>query len=300
MALNRPAELHPKQADHSRRFSKGQSGFSPWLFQHQDLIRAMESAETVSQETLVNAINRIHFEEGSVFVHVRHPKYEESILFPAHPDPCTGRELTCHWSDKNPLDLNLVKYQLLHLIIEDGKSIILVPGKLQSINQGFFSIQLPETSYSMGQRQARRFVCKEVVAELSQSGFHAIGELLDFSPVGLRMRVRPERPSSFHWFNTDELVSIQLRHDKQVFFSGACECIREQHNFRDMEIVLAPRDEGINRFKKKPIRNPRVQLLPSPSITFDHPLLRKRFQLEVCDMSTSGFSVYEEAGEGVL
>jgi len=152
----------------------------------------------------------------------------------------------------------------------------------------------------MGQRQARRFVCKEVVAELSQSGFHAIGELLDFSPVGLRMRVRPERPSSFHWFNTDELVSVQLRHDKQVFFSGACECIREQHNFRDMEIVLAPRDEGINRFKKKPIRNPRVQLLPSPSITFDHPLLRKKFQLEVCDMSTSGFSVYEEADEAVL
>jgi hypothetical protein len=58
--------------------------------------------------------------------------------------------------------------------------------------------------------------------------------------------------------------------------------------------------EKINRFKKKPIRNIRQQLVPSPTVTFDHPLFEKGIQLEVFDISTSGFSVYEKPEEGVL
>jgi hypothetical protein len=65
-------------------------------------------------------------------------------------------------------------------------------------------------------------------------------------------------------------------------------------------MVLEPKVEKINRFKKKPIRNIRQELVPCPTITFDHPFFQKRIQLEVHDISTSGFSVYEKAGEEVL
>ncbi|NNG06826.1 MAG: hypothetical protein HKM90_03760, partial [Desulfobacteraceae bacterium] len=139
-----------------------------------------------------------------------------------------------------------------------------------------------------------------VTAQLTQNGFCATGELLDFSPVGLRIRVRPDSDSSFHWLNSDGLVSMLLRHGNQILFSGACALIREQGNFYEREFVLAPRDSTIKRFKRKQIRNPRLRLLPSPTVTFDHPLLRKKFQLEIKDISTSGFSVYEKSDEGVL
>jgi hypothetical protein len=300
MALNRWAELHPEQSVSSRRISHKETGLPPWIFKHQDLIRATEGAETLSQDQLINAVNRIHFKEESILVHLGHPKYEESILVRAYPQACFSENLTCQWSEHNSLISEILRYRFLHLIIANGKSIILVPGDLRSIDENSLCIQLPKKSYAICQRQVRRYTCKEVGVELTQNGFCAKGELLDFSPVGLRMRVRPESECSFHWLNPDEQVSMLLCHGKQILFSGTCSFIREQGSFHEREFVLVPSEKMIKRFKKKQIRNPRLRLLPSPTVTFDHPFSGKRFQLEVRDISTSGFCVHEKLDEGVL
>ncbi|MGD9076221.1 MAG: PilZ domain-containing protein [Desulfobacteraceae bacterium] len=300
MAINRWAELHPEQSVPSNGASRKETGLPPWKFKHENLVRVLQGAESVSQEDLINTVNRIHFKEGSILVHLEHPKWEESILLHAYPQACFSRNLTCHWPEMNPLNPELLRYQFLHLIIANGKSIILVPGELRSMDEHSLCVQLPRTSYAVGRRQARRYACKEVTGELTQNGFRATGELLDFSPAGLRMRVRPDSQSSFHWLNSDELVSILLRRGSQILFSGTCSFIREQGNFHEREFVLAPTEKMIKRFKTKQIRNPRLRLLPSPTVSFEHPFLRKRFQLEIRDISTSGFSVYEKSDEGVL
>jgi len=79
---------------------------------------------------------------------------------------------------------------------------------------------LPEEGYALGQRQARRYACRGVKAELIQNGFHAEGELMDFSPVGFRIRVRPDPSCSFHWFNTEDAAVIHLRSESKILFSG--------------------------------------------------------------------------------
>jgi hypothetical protein len=300
MTLNRWAEIQTERGVSSRGVSRQETGLPPWIFRHQDLLFALKSAESVSQKHLINIVNRIHFKEGSILAHLKHPKYEESVLVRTYPQACFSGNLSCQWSEQYPLISDILIYQFLHLIIANGKSIILVPGELRSIDENSLCVQLPKTSYAIGQRQARRYPCKGVTAELTQNGFCATGELLDFSPVGLRMRVRPEWPSSFHWLNSDELASILLRRGNQILFSGTCSFIREQGNFREREFVLVPSEKMIRRFKRKQIRNPRLRLLPSPTVAFDHPFLPKTFQLEVRDISTSGFSVYEKSDEGVL
>jgi hypothetical protein len=300
MARSRWAEVHPEERVPSKDTSRKETGVPPWVFKHQKLIRALDRAESVSQKHLTNRINRIHFKGGSILVHLKHPKYEESILVRAYPQACFSGNLTCRWSEGTTLIPEILRYGFLNLIIADGRSIIVVPAELRSIDQGSLCVQLPKTSYAIGQRQARRYTCKGVTAQLTQNGFCATGELLDFSPVGLRIRVRPESDSSFHWLNSDGLVSMLLRHGNQILYSGACALIREQGNFHEREFVLAPRDNTIKRFKRKQIRNPRLCLLPSPTVSFDHPFLGKKFQLEIKDISTSGFSVYEKSDEGVL
>ncbi|UCB48813.1 MAG: PilZ domain-containing protein [Deltaproteobacteria bacterium] len=300
MSLNRWAELHAEQGVSSKDASREQTGVPPWIFKHQDLFRVLKSAESLSQKHLINIVNRIHFKEGSILVHLKHPKYGESVLVRAYPQACFSGNLTCRWSERNPLISEILRYQFLHLLIANGKSIILVPGELQNIDEEFLRVQLPKESYAIGQRQARRYACKEVTAQLTQNGFCAKGELLDFSPLGLRMKVTPESHSSFHWLNSDELVSMLLRHGKQILFSGPCSFIREQGSFHEREFVLVPTEKMIKRFKRKQIRNPRLRLLPSPTVTFDHPFSQERFQLEVRDVSTSGFSVYETSDESVL
>ena len=272
----------------------------PSLFQHYDLAYVREFDLILDREALTNRLNYVNFIDGSIQVHLGHPKYQDSILIKAYPEPCLARELTCRWSGEDISGLNLANYEFLCFVIDDGQSLLMVPAVLKEIYSDRFVFQLPPESYVLRQRQARRYACREINTELIQSGFLATGELVDYSPVGFRIRVRPESSCSFHWFNSDELVTIQLFHDQQIIFSGLCRCIRQQYERRDREIVLTPVDNRFSRFKKKQIRNPRQQLSASPHLVFDHPLSPKRVQLEVNDISPSGFSVYERKDEGVL
>lgn len=301
MNRNRTAKILPKEGASRHAFGE-ELRLPPSLFQHQDLIDPIDTSCPVKQNSLKNTLNHIHFMDSHIFVHLRHPKYEASLLLKAFPGPCTGKELTCRWSDENPIDFDLENYQFLHLIIDDGRSVLLVPAILQEINSNCLIVQLPTTSYYVGQRQAKRYACRQVGVELNQSGFQARGELLDFSPVGFRVRVRPVSPCSFHWLNSEESAFISLRDDQQILFSGLCQFIREQACVLDKEkeMVLVPKDKKISRFKRDRVRNPRRHLVPSPDLIFDHPLLRTRIQLEVSDISTSGFCAYEKADEGIL
>jgi len=293
-------KILPKKTAPIKRAPGEERWLPPWLFQHQDLIHALESAHPVDQKDLINTLNHIHFMDRYILVHFNHPKYEESILVRAYLDPCHGRKLTCHLLDENISGLKLKNYQFLHLVIDDGRSMILVPAVLHEMSENYLTVQLPDASYAVGQRQVRRYTCHDVVVELIQSGFLARGELLDFSPIGFRVKVRAESSSTFNWFNPEALVVIHLRDNKQIFFSGLCRFIRQQGGLHDKEIVLIPTDEKIKRFKKRQTRNPRQHLVPSPTIIFSHPFLKKRIQLEVSDISTSGFSVYEKVDEGIL
>jgi hypothetical protein len=300
MDRNKLHQMVPKKTAPIKRVPEEEKWLPPWLFLHKDLIHALESAHPVDQKDLINILNHIHFMGRHILAHFTHPKYEVSILVQAYPDPCHGNKLTCRLLDKDTLDLKMRDYQFLHLIIDDGRSMILVPATLEERSENSLSIQLPDASYTVGQRQVRRYSSHGVVAELIQSGFLARGVLLDFSPIGFRIRVRPDSPSSFHWFNPEALVVIHLRENKQLFFSGICRCIRQQSGFQDREIVMIPTDEKVERFKKRQARNPRQHLVPSPTIIFHHPFLKRRVQLEVSDISTSGFSIYEKFDEGIL
>ncbi len=300
MALNKLENVFSKGVRSHDSIPKDELQFRPRVFRRQDLTRALESAQTINQKGLSNILNYAHFSGNHVLVHLRHTKFKENILLRAHPDPFIGRELICRWADGQLQALNLRNYEVSHIIVDDGRSMILAPIQLNEINGNTLKVRLPETSFAVGLRQARRYSCKDVKAELFQSGFFAKGELLDFSPAGLRIRVSSKPSHSFHWFNSDELVNIHLRQGERILFSGTCRCVRQEGDYLDREIVLAPVIENINRFKRGRIRKLRQQLTPQPTITFVHPFLKKRVQMEIYNISTSGFSVCESADEGVL
>lgn len=283
-----------------RGFSGREHRLPPWLFQHRDLVHALENAETINRKELANTLNYLHFMDGYALVHLGHPKFEESILVRAYPEPCLGEKLTCRWSEEYHLELDLESYQFMHLIIDDGQSMILAPGLVEEMDKKGITVRLPDTSYATGQRITRRYICQDIKVELIQGGFIAKGQLLDFNSNGFRTKVRPESYCSFHWFNSDALVTVTLRQSNKILFSGACRCIRQQGGHQLREIVLTPTQKRIDLFKKRLIRNPRQRLTPSPTIIFDHPFLNKQIQREILNISTSGFSLFEKADESVL
>ncbi|MFC1862641.1 hypothetical protein ACFL1Z_01640 [Thermodesulfobacteriota bacterium] len=300
MALNRSREVFPKSRDLIRPFSGEEYPFPPWLFQHQDLIQMLEGADTIDQKSLINIFNRLHFMDGHVLVQLDHLNYEESILVRAFPRPCHGKMFTCLLSKKNIAGLELTDYKLTHLIVDDGQIMIVVPVESQEIERNVISIQIPEKGYITGRRKSRRYLSKGINAEIIQNGFRISGKLLDFSPHGLRVKISPESSSSFHWFNSGISSTIHLQNDQQMFFSSACKYIRRAGKIRDQEIVLNPINEKSQRIKKKRSRNSRKIITPSPTLEFKHPFLKRNTQLDVYNISTSGFSVYENSTEQLL
>jgi len=283
-----------------KRSSGREHRLPPWLFQHRDLIHALENAGTISKEELSNTLNYLHFMDGYALVHLGHRRFEESIIIRAYPEPCLGEKLTSRWSEEYPEELDLESYQFMHLIIDDGQSMIIVPGILEEMDKKGISVRLPDTSYATGQRKTRRYTCQDIAVDLIQDGFIAKGQLLDFNSNGFKIKVRPEPYCSFHWFNPDSPVTVALRQGDKILFSGTCRCIRQRGGHQLREIVLMPTQQRIDLFKKRLIRNPRQRLTPSPTIIFNHPFLSKQIQREILNISTSGFSLYEKADESVL
>jgi len=270
-----------------------------WLFQHDDLINAIDSGSRIKKENLINTLNRIHFMGDSICALLRHPRYDEAILVKAMPETIEGDELTCSW-DKSHASFGLENFQFSYLIVMGQQSIILLPAKLLHIDSAGLRVLLPEESYVISKRETNRFPCQDVTAELTQSGFLARGSLIDFSPQSFRIKVSPELPSSYHEFNPDATSTIRLTSNGKMLFSGNCRWLRQTHEIHDLEIVFTPVSEQIKRFQTRTVRHPRSRIFPPPMAVFEHPFFKRKFQREINDISITGFSVYDDAVDGIL
>ena len=273
----------------------------PWLFQHQDLNNVLESAKVINEISLKNKLNHAHFMDKHLLILLRHPKYDDNVIVKVRPGPCLGSELTCQFLTESSSRTNLKNYTFLHLIIDDGQSVILIPATLNRMGKRSFSLHLPQEGYAVGQRQIRRYSCEKIDVELVQRGLMVKGELLDYSPEGFCIRLRHMPFNSVDWSpDSGVLTMVHLRRDQQNLFSGLCHCIRQQEGLNYADVVLAPAENQVQGSEGEKARRPAQDLPLTPVIIFDHPFFGKEIQLDVSDLSTSGFSVHEKREEGVL
>lgn len=281
--------------------SKREFAPPPWLFQHQDLNNALKFAKVVDRKSLKNKLNYAHFMDKHLLILLRHPKYDDNVIVKAKPGPCLGSELTCQFLDDSPLGTHFKKYAFLQLIIDDGKSVTLIPANLIRMDKRSLSFNLPREGYSVGQRRTRRYPCKKIDVELVQRGLVISGELLDYSPEGLCIRLSHMPFNGFEWSpGSDVMTMVHLRMDQQNFFSGLCHCVRQQDGLDFADVVLVPAENQVKGSESEKVSKPAPNNSLTPVIIFDHPFFRKRIQLDAPDISTSGFSVYETRDEAVL
>lgn len=271
----------------------------PRLFQHRQLLNLSKTDRILSRVELTNVINYCHFMNRPAFALLQHQHHDEYVITRVRPEPCLGAELTCRWETscaRPPAD----SYQLSRLFIPHDQFVVAVSLQgARSVN-GAFSLPLPEESYALNQRRFPRFSCRDVSAELVQNGAHAYGELVDLGSRAFRISTRPEAKKIKSWFNPDVPASVRLFSGREDVFYGSCRYVRRQDNPQSEDIVLSAENDHINRFKPKKIRNPRRRLSPPPAAVFTHPFLQKRIHRDIYDLSTTGFSVRDDADEAVL
>ncbi|MDD5712474.1 MAG: hypothetical protein PHY31_06940, partial [Smithellaceae bacterium] len=268
--------------------------------QSADLSSIIESSQPVAKGAIINALNHIHFTDGHIFVQLHHSQYDEEILVKAHPEPCANDRLSCRWFTEEEDPINLDYYRFMHLMVTDGLSITIVPAALEKMNAELITVKLPEVSHRLNLRKVKRYRCPPLDADLIQNGTLAKCELLDFSSLAFRVRLKDDTIHSFHGLNPAEQANIQIYQDQQLLFSGLCRIIRKMAESGTGEVVLAPINKELRPFPPRLIPNPPIELAPAPLIDFEHPLLGRKVKREVRDISTWGFSVSEPEAESLL
>lgn len=268
------------------------------FFHHKELTLNPDPGNAIKQKKLINLWNHHHFTDRMVYVHLNNSHYKDDILIQAHPEPCKDSFMTCRWAEDS---IHLADKAVIHnIIITDGISVILIPADDQEIQRDGFSIRLPDKAFILGKRKSRRYICLDVSAELTQNDLRVKGQLMDFSPRAFRVKIVPQIPASTLVIKNDSPILIYLYRNEELVFSGSCRHIKQTLRESGQEIVFAPLTDKISLFSKKKNRNPREQIKPLPQVLFKHPFYRKSIQLDINDISTSGFSVYLSPEEDVL
>ncbi|VBB44013.1 conserved hypothetical protein [uncultured Desulfatiglans sp.] len=278
--------------------------FPPSLFRHSDLIDGGDRS-SVDEKYVINILNYMNFTGNGILLRLQHSRFEESILIRVYPNVCAGEGLSCRWEGEPPAGFLDDAVNGGHLLIDRGASVLVVPISFGMGGGGEPVVRFTEGAYSVARREMRRYVCqKRLNVEVFQSGFLASGSLVDFNARAFKVCVRPLSSGAFQWLNTDEPIGLQIRTDQDVIYSGLCRFVRGQRlplgATEDRQLVLEPAQKEISRFQRRRIRSPRQRLTPPPTVNFLHPLLDASVTLDVCDLSTSGFSVYEHGDEGLL
>jgi hypothetical protein len=272
----------------------------PRFFQHIDLFRTFETAKTIDQTKLINMINHLHFTDRPLFILLKHPVYQNSLLVKAHPEPCLGSHLTCRW-DESFFQYKLEAHHPLCLITFYDSFMIIAPYNLLHCDNNSFTIQLPERTHALNQRQFRRYPCSNVSAELMQSDFVIRGELIDFSAQAFRIKACSEALIHTKWFNPGVPVSIRLFSNEIMIYSESCRCIRWHNDIEiSNEIVFASEKQHVSRFPAKKIRNPRRQINPPLTAIFEHPFIKKKIRRDIFDISATGFSIRDEKDDEIF
>ncbi len=251
-----------------------------------------EHVRPMDRKALVNILNYLHFSDRSLFAHVQENGNHDGYLLPVYPEPCLDGEIACRWPE--PTSLDDVDEMVRNLVIDDGKAMIVVPVMATKRNEKTFASRLPDKSYVISRRQEKRYPCSEITVEILTKGQTLRGGLRDFSSSAFGVDLDGDYIFNKPLLKTQNSVKVELRRGETLCFSGTCACLRFKKNAGNWEAVLLPDVESVQVFKKRTIRNPRVQLTPSPIVSFVHPLLQTRVQREVSDICSSGFSISED------
>jgi len=270
-----------------------------------DLQKVISLPKTSAQKKvplsqLINRLNHSNFQGEPVLVTLKHRMYGHSLALYAQPQPCFDELLECHWLDQECDDQRFRNYDLVRMVMTDGRRSVQIEPNLINMDAHQITCRLPSEALESASRETRRYRGCNIQIQLTSNGATFPGELIDYTGFSFRVRIRAEAPLSFDWINRVVPVNVTMLHDGAAVFSGDCQVIRQGEGHETRDFVLKPNRDAMQRFKAKEFRPERRELIPNPSLVFQHPLTGKTVTLKVNDLSGTGFGVIEQLAEAVL
>lgn len=254
----------------------------------------------VGKAYLVNRLNYINFQDGTILINFEHPIYNSVVSLKAAPLPCLGDALECVWVHDGNQGLPTSSYELKNIMVPSGRKLLMVEPDSASIDEKGMRFLIPDVCIDVSSRMARRDFCKGIEVRLNQNSAVFHGQLIDFSSVTFRVEVNAIPPQTFEWIDPASPVDVMFSESGETLFAGECRILRQSDGSKTRCYVAEPLVHHIRRFKPKEFRNTRQKLVPSPDVTFIHPFTRRICSLKVIDIAGLGFSVEEDKDNAVL
>ena len=265
-------------------------------FKRANLKRSMFSSSRVDQKKIINIINFHNFNDEQVFALMVYPLTKEELLFRVLPGPCIGAELICTLPEGTHLSFD--NFELKGLVIDNGKSIILMQADPIRASSQSITMKLRKSGTIYNTRHAKRFYCHLVDAVLKQGDREIEGSLEEFNPSGLRISLKGNITEVISSLSSDGEFTIHLTRGDDRIFSGLGNLIRVED--KNNVLVVNPLNLPQQRYKPRKFRNPRMIFSPVPKVIFNHPFTLKRVIFDVVDITTSGFSVVANSDTSLL
>ena len=259
-----------------------------------------DNEKQITKSKLINRLNYLNFQDGSLLVNFKHTKYSRTVSLEAKPLPCQDDLLECSWIESSEVPQKIRATIFENLFVIDGHKLLVVSPTMLELSERGITFRLPETCLEVSYRKVRRHLCDGISVQLMQNSALFKGTLLDFNAVSLRAEVHATPPQTFQWVDPDFMVNVILSGSTGTCYSGECRIIKQNSGQKVRSYVLEPVRLQKPRFKPKTYRSGRYKLAPSPNIFFIHPFTGKQVDLKVIDLSGGGFSVEEDASNSVL
>lgn len=254
----------------------------------------------VPLKQLVNKLNFINFQNGTILVNFRHARFQRPLALRAIPVPCTGEILECRWEQPAPLKHKLDAHVFENLIIPDNKKLLIVAPELLQISEKGLQLRLPSFGLEYVTRRIRRHDCEGIEVQFIQNSALFSGKLINFNAVSFCVELQALPPQTFRWVTTELPATVSFFRLGEVLYSGECRILKGSGGTSSIgRFVLEPTSTSIQRFKPRIFRSTRHTLSPSPNLLCCHPLTGTTVDLKILDLSGSGFAV-EEAEENAL
>lgn len=260
----------------------------------------LKKEKELRKEDLINILNYVNFQDGSILINFKHVKFDQIISQRAKPLPCLGDKLECVWAEPDKIQQKLISYKFKEILVPCDKKLLLIKPDDISITEKGVNLILPETCYEVDSRKQRRHLCKGIKAQLIQNSVLFKGDLIDFNAASFRVEITAVPPQTFQWIDSESPVNLIFSNEHETLYSGGCRIVKQDFGQKKRVYVIEPLNRQTRRFKQKEFRSTRQELVPSPNIIFRHPFTKKNNNLKVFDISGSGFSVEEDTYHAIL
>lgn len=259
---------------------------------------------SISKKSLINKINFLNFLDREISCHLRSTSGEKDVTVLLKPLPSSGNHLVCLWPESLIRSGDLEGLRVKSLTIpEPGKTtaIFVVPDIRRMTGRGV-CFRLPDTCESASESENlddNSVLFSGVKLRLRQQDIERKGRIRSLTDELLVVDLDIPKQRG-RVFRSLERVVIDFEKEGCPVFSGAFTLRPDKGQTDPKVLAFVPEFMSLSRFPPRKFRSDRQRFTPAPEAVFVHPISGRTLNMEVHDISGSGFSLRSDGGDALL